>query len=90
VIIVQMKLSELPEDLGLAIVRDAEFHNLGFFFDDLEHKLAFVEASRFVSPAHRAKGIRAILCTPELASSFSQIHGLATTAEPRRVFFLIQ
>ena len=85
-----MKLSELPEDLGLAIVRDAEFHNLGFFFDDLENKLAFVEAFRFVPPARKAKGICAILCPPELASSFSQVQGLATTAEPRRVFFLVQ
>jgi hypothetical protein len=86
-IIVQMKLSELPGDLGLAIVRDAEFHNLGFFFDDLEHKLAFVEASRFVSPAHTAKGIRAILCTPELASSFSQIHVLEPRPSRAAFFF---
>jgi hypothetical protein len=79
-----MKLSELPEDLGLAIVRDAEFRNLGFFFDDLEDKLAFVEASRFVPPARKAKGIQAILCTPELAASFLRVEGLTT--EPRRVF----
>lgn len=85
-----MKLSELPEDFGVAIVRDAEFHNLGFFFDDLEDKLAFVEAPRFVPAARRAKGICAILCTPELAPSFTQVQGLATTAEPRRVFFLVQ
>ena len=58
-----MKLSELPENLGIRVVKDAEFHNLGFLFDELPDKLVFLEAPRFLAAARRSKGICCMLCS---------------------------
>jgi UDP-3-O-[3-hydroxymyristoyl] glucosamine N-acyltransferase len=85
-----MRLSEIPARLQVTVVRDAEFRNLGFLFDELPDKLLFVEDQRFVSAARAVRGRRAILCTPELAGSFTDIEGLATALEPRLAFFQLQ
>ena len=85
-----MKLSELPAKLGLNVVRDAEFKNLGLLFDDLEEKLVFVEGPHVVNAIARAHGVCSILCPPELATRFSAYQGLATSRDPRIGFFDIQ
>src|SRR6266567_2354526 len=74
----------------MVVLRDAEFNNLGFLFDDLADKLVFVEDARFVSPALRAHGLHCVVCLPELAGSFAEVAGLATSAEPRTTFFQLQ
>jgi UDP-3-O-[3-hydroxymyristoyl] glucosamine N-acyltransferase len=76
--------------LQATVVRDAEFLNLGFFFDDLPDKLIFVMAPGFVSAAQKVIGTKCVLCTPELASCFPNVEGLATTADPRIAFFRLQ
>jgi len=76
--------------LPIDVVRDAEFRNLGFLFDELEDKLVFVEAQRFVSAARETIGTSCVLCTPELEAYFPDVEGLATTREPRLMFFQIQ
>ena len=85
-----MRLSELPSHIHATVLRDAEFHNLGFLFDDLPDKLIFVESRRFVPAARTSTGLRCVLCTPELASSFPEAAGLAFTSEPRLAFFQLQ
>jgi len=85
-----MRLSEISSRLQATVIRDAEFLNLGFLFDDLPGKLIFVEAERFVSTARKSLGTKCVLCTPELASSFRDIGGLATTTQPRLAFFYLQ
>jgi UDP-3-O-[3-hydroxymyristoyl] glucosamine N-acyltransferase len=85
-----MRLSEISARLQATVVRDGEFLNLGFLFDDLPDKLIFVEAGRFVSAARKARGTRCVLCTAELAGSFPGAEGLATTAEPKLAFFHLQ
>lgn len=85
-----MRLSDIAPRLQVTVVRDAEFSNLGFLFDDLPDKLIFVEAPHFVSAARKARGIKCVLCTAELASSFPGVEGLATTAEPKLTFFHLQ
>jgi UDP-3-O-[3-hydroxymyristoyl] glucosamine N-acyltransferase len=85
-----MKLSEMASRLQATVVRDAEFLNLGFFFDDLPDKLIFVMAPGFVSAAQKVIGTKCVLCTPELASCFPNVEGLATTADPRIAFFRLQ
>ena len=85
-----MRLSELPPAAQVTVVRDGEFHNLGFLFDDLPDKLLFVEGQQFVSAARAAHGRRAILCPPELADFFPDVEGLATAREPRLAFFCLQ
>jgi UDP-3-O-[3-hydroxymyristoyl] glucosamine N-acyltransferase len=84
-----MRLSDISHRLEATLLRDGEFQNLGFFFDDLPDKLLFVEDPRFVPAALASKGRSCILCTPELAHSFRQ-GGLATTLEPRKTFFDLQ
>src|ERR1019366_9815573 len=85
-----MRLSEISARLQATVVRDAEFFNLGFLFDDLPDKLLFVEAGRFVSAARKARGARCVLCSGELTASFPDAAGLATTAEPKLAFFHLQ
>jgi UDP-3-O-[3-hydroxymyristoyl] glucosamine N-acyltransferase len=85
-----MRLSEISFRPQATVVRDAEFLNLGFFSDSLPGKLIFVAARRFVSAARRVPGVKCILCTPELASSFPDVEGLATAAEPQLAFFHLQ
>jgi UDP-3-O-[3-hydroxymyristoyl] glucosamine N-acyltransferase len=85
-----MRLSEISSRLRAAVVRDAEFLNLGFLFDHLPGKLIFVEARRFVAAARKAQGTKCVLCAPELASSFPDVEGLATTSEPKLAFFHLQ
>ena len=85
-----MRLSDVAPRLQATVVRDAEFSNLGFLFDDLPDKLIFVEAPHFVSAARKARGTSCVLCTGELASSFAGVEGLATTAEPKLAFFHLQ
>jgi UDP-3-O-[3-hydroxymyristoyl] glucosamine N-acyltransferase len=76
--------------LQATVVRDAEFFNLGFLFDDLPDKLIFVEAGRFVSAARKARGATCVLCSGELAASFPDAAGLAIAAEPKLAFFHLQ
>jgi UDP-3-O-[3-hydroxymyristoyl] glucosamine N-acyltransferase len=85
-----MRLSDIAPRLQATVVRDAEFSNLGLLFDDLPDKLIFVEAPHFVSAARKTRGIKCVLCTGELASSFSDVDGLAITAEPKLGFFHLQ
>lgn len=85
-----MRLSELPSHIDATVLRDAEFHNLGFLFDDLPDRLIFVESRRFVPAARTSTGLRCVLCTPELVSSFPEAAGLAFTSEPRLAFFQLQ
>ena len=85
-----MRLSEAARGLQATVVRDAEFSDLGFLFDDLPDKLIFVEAPEFVSAARKARGVACVLCTPELASCFPDVEGMATTAEPKLAFFHLQ
>lgn len=85
-----MRLSEIALRVGAAVVRDAEFSNLGFLFDDLPEKLIFLESPRFISSALKATGIGCVLCTPEVASSLPCGGGLATAAEPKLAFFRLQ
>ncbi len=85
-----MKLSEIAPGLNLAVLRDAEFNNLGFLFDALSAKLIFVEDAKFVSVARATQGLQCVICLPELAGSFAEVAGLATTAEPRTAFFQLQ
>ena len=82
-----MRLSEISSRLEAGVVRDAEFLNLGFLFDDLAGKLIFVEAPSLVSAARRSRGTKCVLCTPELVSSFPGAEGLATVSQPRLAFF---
>src|SRR5205823_13560726 len=76
--------------LDVVVLRDADFTNLGFLFDDLPDKLVFVEDARFVRPALETHGVRCVVCLPELASSFSALAGLATSTQPRTTFFVLQ
>jgi UDP-3-O-[3-hydroxymyristoyl] glucosamine N-acyltransferase len=85
-----MRLSEVAPVLQTTVARDGEFSDLGFLFDDLPDKLIFVEAPEFVSAARKARGVACVLCTPELASCFPGVEGLATTAEPKLAFFQLQ
>lgn len=85
-----MRLSEIAPGIQATVVRDAEFSNLGFLFDDLPDKLIFVEAQHFVAAAREAHGIGCVLCTREMASCFPGVGGLATTAEPKLAFFQLQ
>src|SRR5882724_4531625 len=85
-----MKLSELPSELGLTVIRDAPFTNLGFLFDDLPDKLVFVAAPGFLTAAGKAKGVCSILTTPELASRFHESSGLAIADDAQLAFFCIQ
>jgi UDP-3-O-[3-hydroxymyristoyl] glucosamine N-acyltransferase len=85
-----MRLSEIAPRLQATVVRDAEFSNLGFLFDALPEKLIFVESAHFVAAARKAVGIGCVLCTPELASCFPGVGGLATAAEPKLAFFHLQ
>jgi len=85
-----MRFSELPSDLGLTVIRDAPFANLGFLFDDLPDKLVFVAAPRFLTAAGKAKGVCSILTTPELASRFHDYSGLAIADDAQLAFFRIQ
>ena len=85
-----MRLSDLPAELGLNIVRDAEFKNLGLLFDDLEEKLVFAERPQAVTAITRARGVCSILCPPDFAPRFSGYKGLAMARDPRISFFDIQ
>ncbi|MEO7143115.1 MAG: DapH/DapD/GlmU-related protein [Bryobacteraceae bacterium] len=85
-----MRLSEIPAALGATVVRDAEFDNLGFLFDNLENKLVFCEAQRFVAAVRQAHGAGCVLCSPDLGPAFKDAGGLALADEPRIAFFRIQ
>jgi UDP-3-O-[3-hydroxymyristoyl] glucosamine N-acyltransferase len=85
-----MKLSAIAPRAGADVIRDAEFANLGFLFDDLPGTLLFVEAPRFVAAAKRVVGAACILCTPELVSAFPDTEGLAVASAPKAAFFEIQ
>ncbi|HYR89123.1 MAG TPA: DapH/DapD/GlmU-related protein [Terriglobia bacterium] len=76
--------------IGLSVVRDCDFDNLGFLFDDLHRKLVFAEAPRFVLEACQSSGARCVICPAELAPDFSAIPGLAISANPRISFFNVQ
>jgi UDP-3-O-[3-hydroxymyristoyl] glucosamine N-acyltransferase len=85
-----MRLSEVAPRIDATVVRDAEFSNLGFLFDDLPEKLSFVEAPTFVAAALKASGTRCVVCTPELADAFAGVAGVAISAEPKLAFFRLQ
>jgi UDP-3-O-[3-hydroxymyristoyl] glucosamine N-acyltransferase len=85
-----MRLSEIAPRLDATVVRDAEFSNLGFLFDDLPGKVIFVDGPQFVSTARKARGTICVLCPPDLASCFPGAEGLAITAEPKVAFFHLQ
>src|SRR6266849_11836 len=84
-----MKLSELPAQAGIAVVRDSCFGNLGLLFDRLPCKLVFVESRRFVTPALACEGVTCVVTEPGLAGYFGEVPGLATAADPRLAFFRI-
>jgi UDP-3-O-[3-hydroxymyristoyl] glucosamine N-acyltransferase len=86
----RMRLSEIAPLIEAAVVRDAEFSNLGFLFDDLSDKLIFVESAAFVAAARKARGIGCVVCPRELVSSFCGAAGLAASAEPKLAFFRLQ
>jgi UDP-3-O-[3-hydroxymyristoyl] glucosamine N-acyltransferase len=85
-----MRLSEIAPFLEATVVRDAEFSNLGFLFDDLPDRLIFVESPQFVEAARKARGVVCVVCTRELVPSFSGAVGLAISAEPKLAFFRLQ
>jgi UDP-3-O-[3-hydroxymyristoyl] glucosamine N-acyltransferase len=85
-----VRLSDVAPRLDLVVLRDAEFNNLGFLFDDLSAKLVFVEDPRFVEPALQTRGLQCVVCLPELAAAFSEVAGVATSAAPRTTFFELQ
>ena len=82
-----MRLSEIAPLIEATVVRDAEFSNLGFLFDDLPDQLIFVESAHFVAAARKVRGIGCVLCTRDLVASLSGAAGLAITAEPKLAFF---
>jgi acetyltransferase-like isoleucine patch superfamily enzyme len=85
-----MKLSEVPDALGISIVRDGDFENLGFLFDGLPVKLIFVESQRYVASALRSEGVSAVLTTENLVPAFTRVRGIAVASAPRATFFRLQ
>ena len=82
-----MRLCDLPEWLGMEIVRDAEFGNLGFLPDSQAAKLSFLENGRFLGTARKCEGLVCLVTTADLAHELPELPGLAICASPRLVFF---
>ncbi len=82
-----MRLSDAPRALGLEILRDGSFENLGFLVDAQPGKLCFLEKASFRNQALRSRGLSCLITTRELASDLDISLGIAVCENPRRMFF---
>ena len=85
---IMSRLHELCELVSaIEVVRDQDVQSLGFVEIELDGRLVFAENAKNLNIAIKAKGVAAVLTTPELATEVrgSSI-GLAVSADPRRSF----
>jgi UDP-3-O-[3-hydroxymyristoyl] glucosamine N-acyltransferase len=84
-----MLLSEVSNVGGVDLVRDGEFHTLGFLSYPHSGMLVFVESSRFLAKLGPTPEAICVITTPDLAGKMNFTGGYATCENPRRSFHLI-
>src|SRR5713101_3306260 len=84
-----MLLSEVSNVGGVDLVRDGEFHTLGFLSYPHPAMLVFVESSRFLGKLGRTPEAVCVIITPDLASNLKFTGGCAISENPRQSFHLI-
>jgi UDP-3-O-[3-hydroxymyristoyl] glucosamine N-acyltransferase len=84
-----MKLSDLPAEIELSIVRDGAFRNLGFLEDGQPAKLVFVESRSLLENLRQDEGVDCAITTPDLVEQVDLQRGIAFSPDPRLSFALI-
>jgi len=84
-----MLLSEVTSVGGADLVRDGEFHALGFLTYTHPGMLVFVESSRFLAKLGRTPEAACVIIAPPLAANLNFTGGCAISDNPRQSFHLI-
>src|SRR5262249_9451955 len=81
-----MKLAQLPFDLGLETVRDAEFATLGFVTHQTPDLLVFLESEEYLRPLLDNQNVTCVIASPSLVGSLPAKLGVAVSTDPRGAF----
>lgn len=86
-----MKLSSLPSELEINIVKDGSFSNLGHIVvDNQENLLTFCDDKNYLDIAKNNKNISSLICLPEMVNEFKDYNfGIISSNIPRETFFKI-
>lgn len=86
----KIKLSDLPSELNLEILRDASFSFCGKIDSVLPDRIVYVEREDFVMKLKEKLGIAAVVCPHELSHLVPQNFGLIIHKAPRFTLNRIQ
>jgi acetyltransferase-like isoleucine patch superfamily enzyme len=82
-----MRLSELPADTSVEVLRDGEFESLGLLFYDAPRLLVGLDDARFLGDVLRNERISCVITTASLSHRIPDRCGLAVDREPRSAFY---
>ncbi|MCA9588843.1 MAG: UDP-3-O-(3-hydroxymyristoyl)glucosamine N-acyltransferase [Myxococcales bacterium] len=84
-----MKLSDVPAEIGLEIVRDGSFESVGFVTYTTSQLLVFTESEKYLADLAANKEISCVITTAELAPKLPPHVGVAVAKSPRGAFYAL-